>query len=239
MNTRGSWWTSFHARNKMVVKWSSVLFYNKADKIVTTFWHKISWKSTLRLFNTLSQPNFHSQAVFTIFWKKMNLFHRNKVNSHETFYLDVLATLRCSFLDNLRLHWVTWPRWSCDRRLIDQRGRDHVASVVVETRWCCRNVESKSFILFLWKKFSVCKMDPETINLSTRTLFTFSKCWSRLNWAGAAYLLRVWCNCWTRRLKILQHSLNNIINAYFAFPRHDRMAKQMFFSVLSFVNFWL
>ena len=132
--------------------------------------------------------------------KKMNLFHRNKVNSHENFSLDVLATSRCRFLDNLRLHWVTWPRWSCDRRLIDQRRRDHVASVVVDTRWCCRNVESKSFTLLLWKKFSVCKMDPETETLYTRTLISFSKCWSRLNWTGAAYLLRVCGNCWTRHV---------------------------------------
>ena len=39
--------------------------------------------------------------------------------------------------------------------------------------------------------------------------------------------------------KVLQHSFNNMINAYFAFPSHDRMAKQLFFSGLSFVNLWL
>lgn len=158
MNTGDSWWTSFHARKTMVVKRSSVLFYNNAEKIVTTFWHNICWKSTLRLFNTLSQPNFNSNLVFTIFFgKKKRIYSTETRWTLTKRFLSTFpsATSRCRFLNNLRLHWVTWPRWSCDRRLIDQRGRDHVASVVVETRWCCRNVESKSFTLFLWKKFSV------------------------------------------------------------------------------------
>ena len=59
----------------------------------------------LSFSDTLSQPNFNSKVVSRHFLeKKKNLFHRNKVNSHETFSLDVSATSRCLFLDNLRLH---------------------------------------------------------------------------------------------------------------------------------------
>ena len=59
-------------------KWSSngtsVRFYNNAEKVVTTFWYNICWKSMLRLFNTLSQPNFNSQLVFTILFGKRKEF---------------------------------------------------------------------------------------------------------------------------------------------------------------------
>ena len=44
---------------------------------------------TLSFSDTLSQPNFNSKVV------SPNLFHGNKVNSHETFSLDVSATSRC------------------------------------------------------------------------------------------------------------------------------------------------
>ena len=84
-------------------------------------------------------------------------------------------------------------------------------------------------------------MDPETKNLYTskNTQFVLEMLkpieLSRrsVSAKGMLQLLNTTCP------NILQHSFNNIINAYFAFRRHDRMAKQLYFSGLSFVNLWL
>ena len=186
--------SKFRERKKSLSCASAEFLFCLFNLLLFFFWrsrcHRPEEVFTVGIERSLTHNLIHWLFSRYFLEKKMNLFHRNKVNSHENFSLDVLATSRYRFLDNLRLHWVTWPRWSCDRRLIDQRRRDHVASVVVDTRWCCRNVESKSFTLLLWK----------TKTLYTRTLISLSKCWSRLNWTGAAYLLRVCGNCWTRHV---------------------------------------